>query len=246
MQRLEKKILPIGSQRYAVNIHYESRYGSRVSITNRGINIRISDKLSIAEQTKQIEEHLKWAQEKIAQRLKQAPPLPPYSDGSTVTFMEQAFEISILQDAPGENILSRMDLASKKLFFRFPAHATERAIQKNIGILLQDFMSQYFLPIIQERILHYNKMHFQKRIAKISLRNTSTRWGSCTHDGKISISSRLLFAPIWVVDYVLLHELCHLVHHDHSASFWKLVEQVCPNYRAAEKYLVDHGGKYNY
>lgn len=246
MQRLEKKILPIGTQRYAVNIHYEPRYGSRVSITNRGINIRISDRLSESEQLKQIDEHLKWAQEKIAHRLKQAPPLPPYTDGSVVTFMEQSFTLHIQGDGAGENVHSRMDLVNKKILFRFPPQATERAIQKNVGILLQDYMSQYFLPIIRERLHYYNQLHLQKKIAKVSLRNTSTRWGSCTYDGKISISTRLLFAPIWVVDYVLIHELCHLVHHDHSAAFWNLVGKIYPNYKAAEKYLAEHGGRYNY
>jgi predicted metal-dependent hydrolase len=53
-----------------------------------------------------------------------------------------------------------------------------------------------------------------------------------------------MFAPTRVIDYVLIHELAHLVHHDHSTRFWKVVERVMPNYMNAEKHLKDFSGKY--
>jgi predicted metal-dependent hydrolase len=57
-------------------------------------------------------------------------------------------------------------------------------------------------------------------------------------------SVRLMFAPQNIIDYVYIHELAHLVHHDHSPKFWKLVEQVMPNYKQAEKHLTDHNLSY--
>ena len=53
-----------------------------------------------------------------------------------------------------------------------------------------------------------------------------------------------MFAPPSVIDYVYIHELAHLVHHDHSAAFWKLVEQMMPDYRNAEKHLKENSSKY--
>ena len=78
------------------------------------------------------------------------------------------------------------------------------------------------------------------------MRNTSSRWGSCSSKGSINISTRLLFAPQWVVDYVLIHELCHLIHMDHSHKFWSLVKSILPNYELAEKHLHEKGGGYNF
>lgn len=67
--------------------------------------------------------------------------------------------------------------------------------------------------------------------------NASTRWGSCSLKKKISLSLKLLFLPIELVDYVLLHELCHTVHLNHSKSFWALLNCFSPNHEALRKRL---------
>ena len=69
-------------------------------------------------------------------------------------------------------------------------------------------------------------------------------WGHCSRGGHIVISVRLLFAPARTVDYVLIHELAHLVHADHSPRFWKLVEKIDPTYAEKEKHLTDFNLKY--
>jgi predicted metal-dependent hydrolase len=71
-------------------------------------------------------------------------------------------------------------------------------------------------------------------------KNNVSNWGSCSTKGNVNISTRLLFAPEMVIDYVFIHELAHLVHHDHSDRFWKLVEEKMPDYMQAEKWLKKH------
>lgn len=63
------------------------------------------------------------------------------------------------------------------------------------------------------------------------IRHQQTRWGSCNTRGDISLNVRLLFFPVMVAQYVMIHELCHTVHANHSARFWQLVEHCMPNYR---------------
>ncbi|MEX2271060.1 MAG: SprT family zinc-dependent metalloprotease [Vicinamibacterales bacterium] len=79
------------------------------------------------------------------------------------------------------------------------------------------------------------------RVARITVRDQRSRWGSCSTRGAITLNWRLLQMPPSVRDYVLWHELMHLRRADHSAAFWKLVEQVCPDYRAAKAWLLKHG-----
>lgn len=69
----------------------------------------------------------------------------------------------------------------------------------------------------------------------------TSRWGSCSRTGTISISWRLMLAPFHVLDYVVAHELCHLRHLDHSARFWAEVEALRPDWRDAHQWLRQHG-----
>jgi len=80
-----------------------------------------------------------------------------------------------------------------------------------------------------------------KRLKKISLRDTSSRWGSCSHDGNLSFSWRLILAPAGVLDYLVCHEVAHLAEHNHSTAFWAIVERLCPTYESAQKWLKTHG-----
>lgn len=75
----------------------------------------------------------------------------------------------------------------------------------------------------------------------ITVRDQKTRWGSCSGKGTLSFNWRLMLAPPAVLDYVVVHELCHLTHMDHSKAFWALVESVCPDYRVHRKWLKEHG-----
>lgn len=74
----------------------------------------------------------------------------------------------------------------------------------------------------------------------LSFRSQKTRWGSCNSKGKISLNWRLMIAPVEVIDYVIVHELSHLVHYDHSRSFWNLVAQYSPDYKTQKTWLKKH------
>lgn len=74
----------------------------------------------------------------------------------------------------------------------------------------------------------------------ISVRGQRTRWGSCTSHGEISLNWKLLAAPRWVLDYVVVHELAHIQHMNHSQAFWHLVGQHHGDWQAARRWLKDH------
>jgi len=76
---------------------------------------------------------------------------------------------------------------------------------------------------------------------KLQLREQSSRWGSCSHQGTLSLNWRLVHCPTEVIDYVVVHELAHLVHFDHSRKFWSLVEQHDAEFRSHRAWLKRHG-----
>ncbi|NTW14112.1 MAG: M48 family metallopeptidase [Candidatus Moranbacteria bacterium] len=83
---------------------------------------------------------------------------------------------------------------------------------------------------IREKVAKWN-LHYGFRHGSMTIRNQSTRWGSCSHRGNLSFNWKLLLLPERMADYVVVHELCHLEEFNHSAKFWKLVAQAVPEYR---------------
>lgn len=81
-----------------------------------------------------------------------------------------------------------------------------------------------------------------RRFTAIALRDTRSRWGSCTDRGRLMYSWRLAMAPPEVLDYVAAHEVAHLAHMDHSPDFWAAVARLCPDYAARRAWLRAHGG----
>jgi predicted metal-dependent hydrolase len=77
--------------------------------------------------------------------------------------------------------------------------------------------------------------------ARVQIRDQRSRWGSCSTRGTLSFNWRLVLAPFDVLDYVVVHELCHLREPNHSRRFWKLVEQRRPDWREQRDWLHEHG-----
>ena len=79
------------------------------------------------------------------------------------------------------------------------------------------------------------------QVARVTIRNQRSRWGSCSRQGVIALNFRLVQAPDSVRDYVLVHELMHLRQQNHSRRFWRLVEAACPSFRESERWLRIEG-----
>ena len=77
---------------------------------------------------------------------------------------------------------------------------------------------------------------------RITIRSQHTRWGSCSAKGNLNFNCLLMLTPPEVLDYVVIHELCHRKELNHSPRFWSEVEKVCPDYRIHRKWLKDNGG----
>lgn len=93
---------------------------------------------------------------------------------------------------------------------------------------------------IPKRVAHFAQI-LGVTYEKITIRDTKTRWGSCSSSGNLSFSWRLMLAPFSVLDYVVVHELCHRIHMNHSREFWKTVEYYFPEYREKKNWLKEHG-----
>ncbi|MBI3175799.1 MAG: M48 family metallopeptidase [Chloroflexi bacterium] len=95
---------------------------------------------------------------------------------------------------------------------------------------------------LQSRLDHFARLHhFSYRGLRIT--SARTRWGSCNSKNELAFAWRLLMAPPEVVDYVVVHELAHTVHHNHGPKFWKLVGDILPDCKVHVRWLKEHGNK---
>jgi hypothetical protein len=101
---------------------------------------------------------------------------------------------------------------------------------------------RFSLDRVQARRIAVERLEFWSthggfRYGKVSIRDQRTRWGSCSSTGDLSLNYRIAFLPAALLDYVVVHELCHTVYHDHSASFWSLVGTLIPEHRSRRSEL---------
>ncbi len=110
-----------------------------------------------------------------------------------------------------------------------------------IGKLLSRIFANHFQKDISDRVHYFNEKYYQEEIKSVRLKNNQSNWGSCSSNKNINLSTRLLFAPQEVIDYVIVHELAHLKEMNHSARFWNIVKRVMPDYEDKEAWLSQHG-----
>lgn len=104
-------------------------------------------------------------------------------------------------------------------------------------VALADKAKEY----IPERVEYYASI-MGLDYNRITIRNQKTRWGSCSAKGNLNFNCLLMLAPADVIDYVVVHELCHLIEMNHSSRFWAEVERVLPDYKKSRLWLKRNGG----
>ena len=115
----------------------------------------------------------------------------------------------------------------------------------------KDLRRYYFVSLYKKKAREYINQRIDFYSSELNLRAKSVkitsaekRWGSCSADDNLSFSFRLIMAPPYIIDYVIVHELMHIKEKNHSAAFWKLIEAVMPEYKIPRRWLKDNNHKF--
>lgn len=137
-------------------------------------------------------------------------------------------------------------IVGDKIMIKCPSNAKEKAKQDAIRGVIIKLINKAYLPVITHRVNQINDRFFHEPLKRVSLKYNTSNWGSCSSQRNINLSSRLLLTNRDVIDYVIVHELSHLKVMDHSPAFWKIVEQVMPDYQKCEDWLDEYGAECNF
>lgn len=105
---------------------------------------------------------------------------------------------------------------------------------------LKDWLIRSAKKDLEQRVAHHAGL-LGVTYQRVSVRDQSSRWGSCSTSGTLSFSWRLIMAPPEILNYVAAHEVAHLKEMNHSRSFWSIVARLCPEYKDAETWLTEKG-----
>ena len=223
-----------------MKIHFENRKSCRVSIRKKTINIRIPSFLPKEEKIDQLKRMKNWAKKKIMEDPEKFKPDPQkeYNDEDLLKIGDEEYTLKIeFKDKK----TSSAKLIRHTIQLAISDNLSKEEQNNHISTLISRCIGSKRLPKLQVKIHELNKKHFNQKINKIFFKYNKSNWGSCSSADNINISTRLLFAPDEVLEYVCIHELAHLLEHNHSKRFWELVAEAMPDYKTKKKWLKEKG-----
>lgn len=231
----EQKLLElqVGEEVFPVRLRRNRRarrFTLQVNATRREAVLTLPPRGTLSDAKSFAERHGAW----LAERLKELPNVSPFAEGAHLPLRGEMHRIVHRKAARGTVWLETAADGEKLICVAGgEAHVSRR---------LHDFLKREARRDLGEAVARHATA-LGARYARISVRDTSSRWGSCSSTGTLSFSWRLIFAPPYVLDYLAAHEVAHLVEMNHSRRFWRVVFSICNDVRAAKDWLNAHGGE---
>jgi hypothetical protein len=185
-----------------------------------------------------VERKSKWIQGKIDhfQEIQGNHKQKEYISGESFTYLGRNYRLKIFSNRIKENV----KLKNGRFYVHVSPKASKNAHNQLVVEQLTGWYREHAVVRLRQKTKRYAK---QMNISPVSvgIKDYKSRWGSCHTDGRIFYNWRVIIAHHSIVDYVVVHELCHLVHGDHSKNFWKLVSSIIPDYVERKQWLKVNG-----
>ncbi len=202
------------------------RLALRLDPKDRVVNLVIPKGVSLNKAHDFMKFHETW----IKKAMMELPAPIPYKDGRIIPILGSDRRIVINYDPSLQT--TEIELSPRRLY----VHTNK----KDPSVRIERFLKDYSREIITD-IAKAKAIILKKKIKSVQIRDTKSRWGSCSADGKLSFSWRLIFAPTLALDYVVAHEVAHLVHLDHSTRFWNLCRDMSVDFVEGEHWMRNYG-----
>lgn len=239
-QKIIKDSLTIDDIVIPVDVYKEMRMDVRFALRADKIILRLPIFCSKKDIKTNIDKAESWVKALIIKNpsIRDRFKIREYKNGNSLSINGKEFIFDISRTS---NINYSAKIRSNRILIFLPHDSTPSENKKAIVALQSRLMAQFFLPEVTARIQEINNKYFNIKISGIKLKYNKSNWGSRSAMGNINISTRLLFAPRDVQDYVFVHELAHFIEMNHSSRFWDIVRKIVPDYKEKEKWLKIHG-----
>lgn len=202
-----------------------------------------------------IREKADWIEEKRSEvyKMQQRKPVHTFQEGDNFLVSGETYRLTFQtrtysrQEERENRETEEITLDCKEKLLLMRAEDTAPA---NVRRRLEEWYIQQAKQVFPERVRYYYPMVFRlagtlgkeiDSVNRIAIRNQKTRWGSCSSKGNLNFNWRLLMAPKEILDYVVVHELCHLAYLNHSRQFWQMVACILPDCQKRRSWLKTNG-----
>lgn len=240
MKKAEEAFLEVDGNKFPLKIYREWRRNVRVSMGKNAVILRMPSVMNISQQKQQIE----WCRTWLLNQLQKDEDLQNryvnknYKTGDIVNVGSKKY---ILNVGSSDNKTHSARLRNGVIYLSMNNDDEPAHLQKSMKLLISRIVAKDFHPSIVRRVNELNRLYFQKPVKQVRLKYNHSNWGSCSAKGNVNLSTRLLFAPEDVIDYVIIHELAHMIEMNHSPRFWNIVKNAMPDYKIKEKWLKENG-----
>ena len=195
---------------------------------NAELIIRAPKRLSIEKIQDFINEKENWINRK--KRLLENQIKDVTSNHNKLLYLGNLFPINVEQNA------------SKELFFTGEEFIANSIEPDSLSLSIKKWYKNKFKEIALSRVAYFANKH-NLMVNQVRIKNQKTMWGSCSSKNNINLNYLLLMAPMGVIDYVIVHELVHTIHRNHSTDFWDSVESIMPEFQEHKRWLKKNGYK---
>lgn len=208
-----------------------------VAIHLRGdqVEVRTPQRIDTAWVQQFVESKSGWITAQLARQIKNKSEQYRMADGEIITFL-------------GRELQLQLRLASRnKVYIEAGQLCIEGRIDQPGKALklfhswLKDQARAYMIPRTEA---YAARLSVEDSLQQIRFRKTRSKWGHCSSKGIIQFNELIMLAPAEVVEYLMIHEACHLVHMNHSRQYWQLVASHCPDYRKTKTWLTENGHRF--
>lgn len=238
--------ITINDQKLEVRVYQEFRDSLRYSIGKKYIILRMPYGAGLGPLMDiELAKLKRWVQKSLKESPGLLKRLVPrvYRHGEELKVMGDVYILDI-EESIRKNVTAK--IVGNKIKIKCPSNAKEKSKQDAIRGVIIKLINKAYLPVITHRVNQINDRFFHEPLERVFLKYNTSNWGSCSSARNINLSSRLLLTNRDVIDYVIVHELSHLKVMDHSPAFWKVVEDVMPDYQRCEDWLDEFGAECNF
>ncbi len=158
--------------------------------------------------------------------------LKEYVSGESFTYLGRNYRLKLINDPSKE-----VKLIGGKFVYGTASNLTENEKKAKTQKALHDWYVKHARERLAEKTERYAKL-LGVYPSSIKVRSFKSRWGSCSINGEITYNWKIIIAPHHIVDYVVVHELCHILYQNHSESFWGALERIIPDYKECRTWLM--------